>query len=118
MPSPRRDRETAPVAVSWSADSRPADATPDFGDPGLPGWEPEPGRRQARTSHHRRAPVTPRPRRNGLPELRPYLTDEIREYYAAQGRTLPGARAYLGNGRDTLTGHLSARQIEKEAGNA
>jgi hypothetical protein len=116
MPSLRR--ETGVAAVSWSADRRPADAMPDFGDYGFPGWEPEPGRRQARKSHHRADPVRPRTRRNGLPEQRFYVTDQIREYYAAQGRILPAARAYYGTGRDTLTGHLTGRQIKKEAGNA
>ena len=103
MPSLRRDRETAPAAVSWSVDRRPADATPDFGDRDRVGYVPS-GRRRVRR----------RVRRNGLPEQVFYVTDEIREYYAAQGRTLPG-RAYLGSGRDTLTGHLTERQIELEA---
>ena len=115
MPSPRQNRELGASAVSWTAESRPADAMPDFGDYGLPGWEP--GARQSRNTHRRADPEKPRARRNGLPAQRFYVTDQVREYYAAQGRPLPG-RAYLGTGRDTLTGHLPADQIEKEAGNA
>jgi hypothetical protein len=88
MPSPRRDRETRPEAVSWSVERRPRDAMPDFGDWGLPDWEP--GHRQARTGQHL-APQVPRERRNGLPEPRPYR--------------------YRGIGIDTLTGHLSPWQL-------
>ena len=102
MPSPRRDRETAPVAVSWSVERRPRDAMPDYGDRYLPGYVPGVTSRRA---YDRQAGERPRERRNGLPELRPYVTDEIREYYAAQGITLPGARTYLGSGHDQLTGN-------------
>ena len=116
MPSPRSNRETAPAAVSWSAERRPADAMPDFGDYGLPGWEP--GARQSRNTHRRDEKPRPRERRNGLPAPRLYITDQVRAYYEAQGRPLPGARAYYGTGRDTLTSHLSEDQLGKEAGHA
>lgn len=112
MPSLRRDRETAPTAVSWSVERRPPDAVPDFGDRDRAGYEPGVTSRRAVA---RRAQERPRGRRNGLPPARFYVTDEIRDYYAAQGRQLPGARAYYGTGRDTLTGHLTRAQIEQEA---
>jgi hypothetical protein len=88
---------------------------PDYGDRGTFGYiQGVTGRR----AWDRRGGEKPRERRNGLPELRPYVTDEIRAYYAAQGIALPGARAYLGTGRDTLTGHLTPRQIDQETGHA
>jgi hypothetical protein len=112
MPSPRSRRETAPAAVSWSAETRPADAMPDYGDYGLPGYIPGVTGRRSQPGH----PVTrPRERRNGLPRPVFYITDQVREYYAAQGRVLPAARAYYGTGRDTLTGHLSDSQLQEEA---
>jgi hypothetical protein len=97
MPSPRRDRETNPAAVSWSLETRPADATPDYGDRCMPGYVPGvTGKRH----EARRKAGKPRSRRNGLPDQVFYITDQVREYYAAQGITLPGARAYFGAGRD------------------
>jgi hypothetical protein len=88
MPSPRRDRETKPEAVSWSVERRPHDAMPDFGDRGMHGYIPGvTGKRyEVKTAADR-----PRERRNGLPELRPYV--------------------YRGTGRDTITGHLSPWQL-------
>jgi hypothetical protein len=84
---------------------------PDFGDRNMPGYEP--GDNMA---SHRRQPRA-RGHRNGLPETRLYVTDQVRAHYAAQGITL-GGRAYRGTGRDILTGHLTERQIKEQARDA
>ena len=91
MPSLRRDRETAPAAVSWSRETRPRDAMPDFGDRDLPGYIPGTTGRRAQS---RRAAERPRERRNGLPD--------------------PVFYVYRGGGCDTLTGHLAEWQIREE----
>jgi hypothetical protein len=88
---------------------------PDFGDRHLPGYEPPaPGTRRRTRSESPR----PRARRNGLPAQRFYITDQVRDYYEAQGRVLSPGRAYYGTGRDTLTGHLSEAQLKEETGHA
>jgi hypothetical protein len=86
---------------------------PDYGDRDMPGYIP--GVTGKRSEGRGQKKVTrPRARRNGLPPARFYVTDQVREYYAAQGRTLAG-RPYLGTGRDTLTGHLEDAQLDQEA---
>jgi hypothetical protein len=96
VPSPRRDRETAPTAVSLQFREPVSRSDRAPGEPG-PGNKNPIVRAQRR--HRGLTPVTPR---NSLPEFTPYVTREIREYYASQGITLQG-RSYNGTGHD-MTG--------------